>query len=230
MFISKLIKYSAHRPLGAVFLLMARPLLLIEKRNSDRKGEYRNTYIKEVSNLLNSIHTERLHLREIKMEDAPSIYASFSKKEVTRYYGMAPMENIIEAHQLISSFSRQYQEKKGIRWGIELKGQNGLIGTAGFNQLNFSNKRAEIGYEIHPDFWGKGYAREAAAAILEYGFMEMGLNRVAAVVYLENTPSSLLLKRLGFQLEGILKEYICQDDIFHDVYMFSLLKSAFMGK
>ncbi|QOS89014.1 GNAT family N-acetyltransferase [Brevibacillus sp. JNUCC-41] len=66
------------------------------------------------------------------------------------------------------------------------------------------HKRAEIGYEIHPDHWRKGYTLEAASKVISYGFDEMNLTRIGAVVFIENEAPSTLLTKIGFQKEGVL--------------------------
>lgn len=73
------------------------------------------------------------------------------------------------------------------------------------------NKLAEIGYEIHPEQWRKGYTLEALSEVILYGFDVLGLTRIGAVVFIENEASNNLLEKVGFQKEGILKDYMYQD-------------------
>ncbi|MDV2685646.1 GNAT family protein [Alkalihalophilus lindianensis] len=170
------------------------------------------------------LETERLTLREIKEEDAPTIFDCFSIDEVIRFYGQEPLRDIAQAKQLVEFFATNYKEKRGIRWGIELKGTHSLIGTVGFNGWIPKHKRAEIGYEIHPKYWRKGYTTEAVLKVLSYGFEVMELTRIGAVVFLENGASNKLLTKVGFQKEGILRDYMYQNDKAHDTYVYSLLR------
>ncbi|MBK5445138.1 MULTISPECIES: GNAT family N-acetyltransferase [Peribacillus] len=171
------------------------------------------------------LETERLILREITKEDAEGIFACFSNENVTRYYGQETLESIEEAEKFVDFFSNNYNEKRGIRWGIEKKETKGIIGTIGFNAWLPKHKRAEIGYEIHPEQWGKGYASEAVSRVLTYGFDVMNLTRIGAVVFLNNEASNKLLTNIGFQKEGVLKKYMYQNGIAHDTYVYSLLKN-----
>jgi ribosomal-protein-alanine N-acetyltransferase len=98
-----------------------------------------------------TLETERLILREIKKEDAVGIFACFSNSDVTRYYGQETLSTLQQAEQFVTFFSQSYIEKRGIRWGIERKGGSGIIGTIGFNAWSPKHKRAELGYELHPD-------------------------------------------------------------------------------
>lgn len=170
------------------------------------------------------IETERLVLREITQDDTESIFACFSNDEAMRYYGQEVFENIEQAEKLVSFFADSYRENRGIRWGIERKGNPGLIGTMGFNAWSPKHQRAEIGYEIHPEHWRKGYATEAAASILTYGFEFMNLARIGAIVFTENDGSNEMLIKLGFQKEGVLRNYMVQSGVSHHTHMYSILK------
>ncbi|MEC0255865.1 GNAT family N-acetyltransferase [Paenibacillus lautus] len=171
------------------------------------------------------LETKRLKLREIQHQDAGAIYSCFSNDEVTRYYGQDTLTTPEQAIHMVELFATNYAEKRGIRWGIERKDTQGLIGTIGYNVWSPRHKRAEIGYEIHPEFWGQGYAIEAASAVIAYGFQVLGLTRIGAVVFLENQASHALLTKLGFEAEGILRQYIYQNGVAHDTRVYSILKT-----
>lgn len=170
------------------------------------------------------LETDRLILRELKNEDAEGIFACFSNEDVTRFYGQETLKEIREAKKFIELFSENYHEKRGVRWGIERKGAQGIIGTIGFNAWLPKHKRAEIGYEIHPKYWRQGYTSEAVSEVLSYGFGVMGLTRIGAIVFIENEASNKLLQKLGFQQEGTLRKYMYQDGHAYDTYIYSLLK------
>ncbi|MDR0270550.1 GNAT family protein [Paenibacillus sp.] len=170
------------------------------------------------------LETQRLILREITREDVESIFACFASEEAMRYYGQDVFEDRGQADNLVSFFADSYQGKRGIRWGIERKEVPGLIGTIGFNAWLPKHRRAEIGYEIHPEHWRRGYASEAAASILAYGFESMDLARIGAVVFTENAASSQMLQKLGFQQDGVLRNYMVQAGKSHDTYVYSILR------
>ncbi|ATP40083.1 GNAT family N-acetyltransferase [Solibacillus sp. R5-41] len=168
-----------------------------------------------------NLQTERLILREIELQDAEYLFKIFSDDEVTKYYGMKTFEKLEQAEKLIEAFAIGLKEKKGIRWGIERKGTPGIIGTIGFNLWSPAHRRAEVGYEVHPDFWRTGYTSEALKKIVEYGFQEMRLTRIGAVVFLENEASNQLLMKQGFEKEGLLKNYMYQNNNAYDVNIYS---------
>jgi ribosomal-protein-alanine N-acetyltransferase len=144
---------------------------------------------------------------------------------VTRYYGQDALTSVEQAKQFVEFFAKNYNEKRGIRWGIEIKGHQGIIGTIGFNALFTKHKRAEIGYELHPEYWQKGYATEAVSEVISYGFKELDLTRIGAVVFIENVASNELLIKLGFEKEGVLRNYMYQNGVPYDTNVYSLLKS-----
>jgi len=177
-----------------------------------------------------ALETERLILREIRTTDLDSIFDFLSREDVTRYYGMDAVTNSSQVHDLINFFKENFQAQRGYRWGIVLKENEKLIGTCGFNALVPKNSRAEIGYELHPDYWRKGYVKEAVSKIISYGFETLNLNRIGAVVYPENNPSISLLTNLGFTNEGLLRKYLIQGTTSHDTFVFSILKEEWQMK
>ena len=177
--------------------------------------------LKGATKMFPVLETERLTLREIVKEDEEAVYSIFSNDEVTKYYGMQTFEQVQQAESLIAAFTSNFENKRGVRWGIERKSVPGLIGTIGFNLWSPAHRRAEVGYEIHPDYWRMGYVSEAVAKVVEYGFNEMELSRIGAIVFIENEGSSQLLLKQGFEKEGVLKRYIVQNDQAYDVNVFA---------
>ncbi|WP_404427455.1 GNAT family N-acetyltransferase [Ureibacillus chungkukjangi] len=171
------------------------------------------------------LETERLRLREITKEDAEGIFACFSNEAVTRYYGEETLQQIEQAEKFVDFFAKSFEAKRGIRWGIEVKRTKGIIGTIGFNGWSPKHRKAEIGYEIHPDYWRKGYTTEALSKVLPYGFDVMGLSRIGAIVFIENEASNNLLIKLGFKKEGVLRENIYHNGASHDTNVYSILKN-----
>lgn len=170
------------------------------------------------------LETHRLLLREIVEDDAGEILKCFSDGDVLRYYGQKPLESIDQVKQIIKNFSRGYEEKQLIKWGIQLKGKEKLIGTIGFQEWSSQHKKANVSYALFPDYWNKGYATEAVHEAISYGFNELHLKRIGAVVFTQNSGSITLLSKVGFKKEGTLREYMYQNDIPFDTYIYSLLR------
>lgn len=170
------------------------------------------------------LETNRLILKEIKPEHVNEIYQIFSNENVTRYYGMSPFTEESQANQMIESFRSKFENKQGMRWGIVEKESNRLIGTIGLNNLMIPSKRTEIGYDLLPTYWGKGFISEAIKEVITYCFQTLELFRIGAVIFPENIASSKAIEKVGFQKEGLLRGYIFQDHHSHDVFVYSLIK------
>ncbi len=172
------------------------------------------------------IETDSLILREIISTDADAIYAIFADAEVTRYYDLITMQRRREAAELIEFFAERFATESMIRWGITRKGDDRIIGTCGYVMLH--RHRGEIGYDLRRDEWRKGIMTEALDAIIDFGFRDMGLQRVEALVLPENVASARLLRTLDFTEEGTLRDYDHFKGTFHDMRCFSILKEEYL--
>lgn len=171
------------------------------------------------------LNTARLRLTEVEPDNAYALFTIFSNPEVVMYYGMDPMHELAQAEKIIEHFKNTYETKKGMRWAITIKDGNQFVGTIGLNNLALGMKKAEVGFEIHPEFWRAGITSEALHAVLDYSFDELGLHRIGAVTFPANVASIGLLKKSGFIEEGKLRSYLFQNGHSHDALVFSVLHS-----
>jgi [ribosomal protein S5]-alanine N-acetyltransferase len=133
---------------------------------------------------------------------------------------------------LLTSIRRiqaRYEQREGLRWGITLRGEGRLIGSCSLHNFDPGFHRVETGYELERASWGKGIMTEAMSAILTYGFTELGLHRVEAIIDIVNDRSKGLLLKLGFTYEGNLRQRYYINDSFEDEYYFGLLKDEWHG-
>jgi ribosomal-protein-alanine N-acetyltransferase len=170
------------------------------------------------------LETERLFLRQLMPADAEFIYRHFSDPAVTQYLMDEPPLSEPAQAQAMIQFYQDPAGKTYNRWGIVRKQDSQLIGTCGYHKWNQRCFRAEIGYDLSPARWGQGYMTEALSAVIQNGFGRMGLNRIEALVYAENVRSMKLLQGLGFQKEGLLRDYFYLDGQFYDHYLLALLR------
>ena len=168
--------------------------------------------------------TERLKLVKLNKSYLDSYFSIMSKQEVMEYYGMEPLTKREDAIVILDSMENGRKLNQSIRWGITLKESGQLIGTIGLNNLSLKSKRAEIGYELHPDYWRQGYTTEAVSSVLDFSFGQLELYRIGAITYPANTSSNHLLLKMGFTLEGTLRGYLFQRNQSHDAYVFSLTR------
>ncbi|XOV78500.1 MAG: GNAT family N-acetyltransferase [Aestuariibacter sp.] len=165
-------------------------------------------------------------------EDVDDIFAIFSDPDVIQHYDVELFRSKAEAEHLIHYFQTRFEKHQAIRWAIREQGQPKLIGSCGFTSWNEYDFSAIIGYDLHPNFWGKGYAKEAVQKIIEWAFSEQfpfKVNRIESVIMPSNKPSIALCEKLGFQFEGTLREKVYCDSQFHDMNLYSLLRRDFLS-
>ena len=175
-----------------------------------------------------TLRTGRLVLREFQPTDAPAVFEIFSYEGVTRYHNVDTMTCLDQAEKIVSARMRLFPNQWGVRWAITwIEDVDKVIGSCGLYMANKEFRSAEIGFELHPDCWRQGLMSETITAVLNFGFSNrffFELNRVQALTSLENIASISLLRKFGFQPEGILREYGYWDHRFHDLRIFSLLR------
>lgn len=159
--------------------------------------------------------TERLVLKILppSIEYAEAVLDFYRKnRAIFERYEAARPENFYTRDHQKTILTHEYNlamEQKCIRfWVYEKRNAGKIIGTVCFYNITRSiYDRCETGYKFDRNFWHKGYAREAAAAGISLMFGELGLHRVEAYVMEENAPSLRLLRELGFQYEGICRQF-----------------------
>lgn len=169
--------------------------------------------------------TARLLLRKVQRTDAAEVLILRSNPIVLKYIGKEPMQSLEEATAFIDRINTDIERGDGITWAIALQEKpQVLVGTIGFWRMDKPAYRAEIGYLIHPDLWGKGLIKEAIHTVLDYGFERMGLHSIEARISPENNASAAVLKANGFVKEGHLKESFCFRGKFEDTIIYSRLE------
>jgi len=175
-----------------------------------------------------TLETERLVLKEVTIKDARWYFEHFNTKEIAEGQDHPGPRDMKEARaELKRYFMDVFKTKRGIRWGITIKGDDTLIGSAGFYKwVQPVRYQAELGYDLNPAFWGKGIMTEALSAIIQYGFDHMGLHRIEVLIPHRNKRSQGLVRRLGFRKEGVLRDHYFIEGRFSDDVIFSLLKEG----
>jgi len=175
------------------------------------------------------LQTDRLELVEIKKCHLRDILDLFGNENVTRFYNILPFKNEENAQKFIELYHIRFKDGLGIRWGISLKGEKNIIGTIGFNTFT-KNHRANIGYDLKPEYWNHGYMSEALNEVLDFGFNQLEINRIEAEVMQGNEGSERVLHKLNFRKEGILRQWMLWDEKYYDMSMFALLRVEYEKK
>lgn len=151
------------------------------------------------------LKTDRLLLNEITIDDAPSILALMNDKDWINNIGDRGMTSIVDAEEYIKTkFITTYKESNLGFYGMILKDSNEFIGIAGLIDREGID-HVDIGYGLLPDFRGKGFAFEATKAVYDYGYSELKLGKIVAIVNPDNSLSIRLLNKLGLEFEKMVR-------------------------
>ncbi len=159
------------------------------------------------------LETERLVLRTWTYDDAARLFEICSDAETMLHIGdRLPYETIENAREFLN-WAIPYQQENGFcRWAVIEKSSDEIIGSCGFAGL--STGEIEFGYLFARQFWGKGFATEAARACLEYGYKKIGLTEIIAMTDLDHEKSQNVLKKIGFRERGVLQSEDGDDLVF----------------
>lgn len=171
------------------------------------------------------MESERLCLREFQLSDAEALFQLRSDDRVMQFMDTYSHKSIDDAVSMIKNNIESFNDKTGINWVIEDKSTGKMAGYFGFWRLMKEHVRAEIGYALLPEFWGKGIMTEAAREVLSFGFSTLQLHSVEANVNQKNLGSIRLLEKLGFKKEAHFRENYLFDGRFYDSIIYSLLET-----
>lgn len=162
------------------------------------------------------IETKRLHLREIDPDDAEDLYAFYADPRVTRHLDWNGPASLADTGQLIESWKTAFQERRLLPWGIAYQGKPEIVGTVMLMPTRgvFEERTRYplvLGYDLAPAQWNKGVMSEALAGVLDFTRESLRPYRIQAEVVPDNAASMKLLKKLGFQYEGVLRSYLMHE-------------------
>lgn len=164
----------------------------------------------------------RIRLRGPRADDADAVFTLFSDPAVMRYWSRPPMTERDEAAALIVEMEEAFATRDKINW-VSVDKDDAVIGTCTLFHFDAHHRRAELGYALRSDLWGKGLAREAVSTMLDWGFRSLSLHRIEADIDPRNQGSRRILERLGFASEGLLRERFFIGDAATDSEIFGLL-------
>jgi ribosomal-protein-alanine N-acetyltransferase len=170
-----------------------------------------------------NLETERLFLRRVNNSDVKEILQLRSDPETIKYIPRPLLKNTEDALEHIANIDAKIATQEGINWAITLKGSQKLIGIIGHYRISPENYRSEIGYMLLPQFRGKQIIPEAIKKLVKYGFEEMKLHSIEAIIDPANLASEKVLQKNGFKKEAHLKENEFYEGRFLDTVIYSLL-------
>ena len=153
------------------------------------------------------LETERLILRVRTVADAEDIHAYASLPEVAYPAGFPPVKTLEDEVYYLEHILPECNQKENLPagYGIVVKGTDKVIGSVDFNHRH-EDDVLEIGYTLHPDYWGRGYVPEAALALIDLGFKDLGLHKIELSCFGNNVQSQRVAEKLGFTLEARIRD------------------------
>ena len=173
------------------------------------------------------LKTARLVLRPFEPGDLDDLHAYRSDPEVCRYLYSEPGTIEESRQRLDKSLTMDELTEEGQWLVLAVTLDDRVIGDVVLKWVSEQHRQGELGYVFNPAYQGKGYAREAAEAMLRIGFEELGLHRVAAVCDPRNEPSWRLMERLGMRREAHLRESEMFKGEWGDCFVYAMLAAEY---
>ncbi len=158
--------------------------------------------------------TRRLILRKPDISDIFELVKLRSNDEVNKFIDRPTTINVTDAHLFLSKIDKGIKDNELLYWAIVPREEFILAGTICLFHFSDTNEKAEIGYELHPDFHKRGFMQEAIVKVIDFGFKEMNLKFMEAYTHPENFASQKILEKNGFMpyetSENKNKDVICR--------------------
>ena len=175
------------------------------------------------------LRTPRLVLRDFSGDDFAAL-ARYHRDPRYREFIPAPANGDESTRELLDRFIGWQGEEPRSRFQLAVARTSSgeMIGSVGLRRRAPEKRVADVGFELAPPHWGQGYATEAAAALVGYGFSELGLHRVFAHCIGENEASARVLARIGMRREGVLREHEFFRERWWDVHLYGMLAAEWL--
>lgn len=148
------------------------------------------------------LRTSRLHLRKIGMADLSDYFRVTGNPEVTKYMLFRTHGDLSQAAASIEKWAARYETGRCYHWGIALAETGELIGVIDLLRFDEAAESGSFAYMLGEAFWGQGYGTEALRAVFDFGFREMGLQKIEADHMAENAASGAVMRKVGMTCQG----------------------------
>jgi RimJ/RimL family protein N-acetyltransferase len=175
---------------------------------------------------LPTLRTARLVLGSFSFSDAAELQRLAGAREIADTTLAIPHPyRMDDALAWIEQQNSTASDDSTANFAIRLGASARLIGCIGLREIDRQHQQAELGFWIGVEWWGQGYAREAARAVLQYGFETLQLNRVCAHHMARNPASGRVLQTVGMQREGVLRQGVRKWGVYEDVVLYAVLRA-----
>ena len=178
------------------------------------------------------LETERLRIRAYTADDFDDLLAMFGREDVSRYLMWQPMDGehvaaMLERRKRQASMTG---DGEGLGLVLEERSSGRFVGEVILRWLSEPSRQGEIGWSLHPDAQGKGYATEAAREMLRLGFEDLGLHRIIAECDPRNDASIRLMERLGMRREADFRDAMWLKDEWVGSTVYAILEDEWRGR
>ncbi|WP_312322563.1 GNAT family protein [Soonwooa sp.] len=171
-----------------------------------------------------TLYTSRLLIRPIEDDDITFVHRALSNPII--YNFLTIRYDTLEATKEQMEWYKHLSESgKGFWWAICDKNTNEFLGACGFSGIIKEHQKAEGGYWLLPEYWGKGYIAEAFDTACEYAHKNMRIKRIECVIEPENENSKKIMTKLNFKFEGRMRQAEIKDGKFIDIDVYSKLRN-----
>ncbi len=168
--------------------------------------------------------TDRLLLRAFRLADACDVERLVGREIAAGTFNIPHPYPPGAAEEWIAGQSaRRDGGDRSVQFALELREDGVLVGAMGID-VEETHERAELGYWVGAPYWGRGYATEAAVAVLRYGFDELGLNRIYAYHFANNPASGRVMQKIGMTYEGRRRQHTLKWGEFLDNEAYGILR------
>lgn len=172
-----------------------------------------------------AIETDRLILRQFRVEDKNAMYENWaSNPEVTKYLTWPPHESVELTGMLLENWTKEYEKEDKYNWAIVIKETDELIGNISVVEQKEYIKEAQLGYCMGKAFWGQEFMPEAAKAVIDYLFFEVGFERIYAGHDIANPKSGRVMEKVGMKKEGVHRKAGMNNTGIVDMVRYAILK------
>jgi ribosomal-protein-alanine N-acetyltransferase len=172
--------------------------------------------------LLPILETERLRLAPLTAADAEHLFPIMGDPEVMAYWDVAEIDDPDVVAHIIANQVEGMGLGRSVYWAMRTLGDGRFLGACDLSDIDRWHRRAEVGFMLGREAWGHGYAQEAMQSVIAFAGAN-GLRKLAARTHLGNRRSEVLLQKLGFTEEGLLRGHILKDGERRDCRLFGLL-------
>ena len=173
-----------------------------------------------------SVITERVILREFRLSDWKAVYEYASDQRVVKYVLWGP-NTAAQTRAFIRLCRRKAKQNPRTQWdwAILERETNRLVGGCSLTVTSWRDREAMFGYCLRRDAWNKGYATQAAKAMIHFGFRELKLRRIMSTCDVLNKASARVMRKLGMRREAHFKRNVFQKGRWRDTYLYALLRN-----